>query len=427
MSQHDMDVANGPGLTFRSDMNAALQALASQSSGASEPSPIFPCQVWGDTGTGRLKQRNSTNTTWLDKGPLNSLGEIQAIASAPLTDIGATPSQVIAISGVATITGLGTADVGVRRKVRFLAALVLTHNATALILPGGLNITTVAGDSAEFLSLGSGNWQCLRYTRASGFALYQSGKNLFLNPRFRINQRGYVSGTAAAAGQYTLDRLKMTLAGQSLVLAPSGTGVRATFPAGGCDQIVIGENVRGGVYTLSWVGTAVGKVNGVVIANGGQTAALPAGVNITINLSGGWAEDVVFQLGTAPTPLGDQGEAAELFDCQYYGYAMVPSVNFQGICTVSFVYSGLIGLGVLRFPRAMRANPTVSFLAGGPSSMVVNTPDGNSTPLTNLGVSVLARESCNLLATQGLSWDLGASSVLNFGATAVNLFFSAEV
>ncbi|MNJ82523.1 hypothetical protein D3C77_819890 [compost metagenome] len=59
--------------------------------------------------------------------------------------------------------------------------------------------------------------------------------------------------------------------------------------------------------------------------------------------------------------------------------------------------------------------------------MVLNTPDGNSTPLTNLGVSVLARESCNLMATQGLSWDLGTSSVLNFGATAANLFFSAEV
>lgn len=184
MSQHDMNVANGPGLTFRTDMNAALQALASQSSGATEPSPAFPCQVWADTGTGRLKQRDSANTVWLDRGGLDSFGSLpleggtmsgaineaptQTVAAATTTDIGAAGSNVVAISGTTTITGLGSIAAGARRTVRFLSALLLTHNATSLILPGGSSITTATNDTAEFLSLGPGNWLCLRYARANG-------------------------------------------------------------------------------------------------------------------------------------------------------------------------------------------------------------------------------------------------------------------
>lgn len=92
----------------------------------------------------------------------------QTIASAATTDIGAAISNVIYVSGTTTITALGTAAAGVIRTVKFLGALVLTHNATSLILPGTANITTAANDTAEFLSLGSGNWQCTRYTPASG-------------------------------------------------------------------------------------------------------------------------------------------------------------------------------------------------------------------------------------------------------------------
>ncbi|WP_236169930.1 hypothetical protein, partial [Pseudomonas atacamensis] len=62
-----------------------------------------------------------------------------------------------------------------------------------------------------------------------------------MNPRFRVNQRGYVSGAAATVGQYTLDRWKVPVAGQSLTFAASGAGMRATFPAGGCDQVILGE------------------------------------------------------------------------------------------------------------------------------------------------------------------------------------------
>lgn len=90
------------------------------------------------------------------------------IASATTTDIGAATGDFVDITGTTTITGLGTIGAGAIRFVKFSGALTLTHNATSLILPGGASITTAAGDTACFASLGSGNWRCLFYSKASG-------------------------------------------------------------------------------------------------------------------------------------------------------------------------------------------------------------------------------------------------------------------
>jgi hypothetical protein len=93
------------------------------------------------------------------------------IASAATTDLGSKDAGSLTISGTTTITALGTVSAGIRKRVIFAGALTLTHNGTSLILPGGANITTAANDRAEFESLGSGNWRCNWYTRASGISV----------------------------------------------------------------------------------------------------------------------------------------------------------------------------------------------------------------------------------------------------------------
>jgi hypothetical protein len=90
------------------------------------------------------------------------------IASATTTDIGAATGNYVDVTGTTTITGLGTVQAGTKRTVRFTGALLLTYNATSLILPGAANITTAAGDVADFVSLGSGNWRCTAYTPIAG-------------------------------------------------------------------------------------------------------------------------------------------------------------------------------------------------------------------------------------------------------------------
>lgn len=94
-----------------------------------------------------------------------------SIASAATVNIGAAASNLITITGTTTITAFDTIASGAIRVLTFAGALTFTHNATSLILPGAANITTAAGDVAVMLSLGSGNWKCIAYQRASGKAV----------------------------------------------------------------------------------------------------------------------------------------------------------------------------------------------------------------------------------------------------------------
>lgn len=89
------------------------------------------------------------------------------IASATTTNLAAATGEYANITGTTTITGFGTVTAGALRVLQFNGALTLTYNATSMILPGGGDILTVAGDVGSFRSLGSGNWKCIQYTRAA--------------------------------------------------------------------------------------------------------------------------------------------------------------------------------------------------------------------------------------------------------------------
>lgn len=65
-AQHDYSIANGPGATVRTDINDAFSAVASNNSGATEPSSTFPNMWWMDTSTNILKQRTNANDAWVN-------------------------------------------------------------------------------------------------------------------------------------------------------------------------------------------------------------------------------------------------------------------------------------------------------------------------------------------------------------------------
>lgn len=98
---------------------------------------------------------------------IRTLAASDTIASATTCDLGTKDATFLTVSGTTTITGLGTVSAGIYKAVTFSGALTLTHNATSLILPGAANIVTVAGDTAIFLSLGTGYWKCMSYQRAA--------------------------------------------------------------------------------------------------------------------------------------------------------------------------------------------------------------------------------------------------------------------
>jgi hypothetical protein len=65
MAQHDYNIANQTGSSFRADLNNALSAIVSNNSGASEPATMFAFQWWADTTASQLKLRNAANDGWI--------------------------------------------------------------------------------------------------------------------------------------------------------------------------------------------------------------------------------------------------------------------------------------------------------------------------------------------------------------------------
>lgn len=97
-------------------------------------------------------------------------GPTVTLPSAATTNIGFAGSLNIAITGTTTITAFDLYAEGTLRYVTFSGAMVLTHNAAVLVLPGAANITTVSGDVGIFKSNGSGKWTCMVYQRQAGLA-----------------------------------------------------------------------------------------------------------------------------------------------------------------------------------------------------------------------------------------------------------------
>lgn len=107
-------------------------------------------------------------------GPLNSgvFNETKGadITSASTINLDTASGNLVHVTGTTTITAI-TLSSGRERTVVFDGALTLTHNATTLILPGGANITTAAGDRMIVRGDGSGNTRVIAYTKASGLAV----------------------------------------------------------------------------------------------------------------------------------------------------------------------------------------------------------------------------------------------------------------
>ena len=66
MSQHDFNIANQSFPATRTDINDAILAIVSNSSGDTEPSTTYANQWWYETDTNILKIRNEANNGWVD-------------------------------------------------------------------------------------------------------------------------------------------------------------------------------------------------------------------------------------------------------------------------------------------------------------------------------------------------------------------------
>ena len=213
----------------------------------------------------------------------------------------------------------------------------------------------VAGAGTTRPGLDSTNWALLtgfgdvRFDKIGPLA---GLRNLVINGKFFINQRGYVSNTATTgANQYTLDRWRVVTSGQVVQIAGFGNGNIVEAPAGGLEQVVEGINIAGGNYVIGWSGFATCTVNGVSRAKG-EVFALPAYTSATIRFSGGSVGEVQLEPGAVATPFEDIPYGLVLALCRrYYVFG---TARWDGQVTAGTAFSTPVF-----FPVSMRVAPTV--------------------------------------------------------------------
>lgn len=175
-----------------------------------------------------------------------------SIASASTTGIGAAASNAVTITGTTTITAFDNIASAAERVLTFASALTLTHNGVSLILPSGANITTTAGDTAYFISLGGGNWKCTAFLRANGQGIAPTAGVLNGNVSATVIDKGSVS-----TGTVTFDVSKSP--SQKLIVAGSLTIAFSGWQSTGIETIAKMQLINAGAAgntvtlpTLNW-------------------------------------------------------------------------------------------------------------------------------------------------------------------------------
>ena len=308
MSQADLNIADQSRSTFRAEVNQSLQALATLSSGATEPTTTYAYQLWADTTSGILKQRNSANSAWINKGNiadvnwgllsatnptvtgLLNLDDGADIASASTVDLTAATGNTVRITGTTPITAF-TMNAGQQMELVAVGALPLTYNATTLKINGGASYTCAAGDRLRVFKDSSG----IIYVNITK----QSGEALVENYLFKADIQS-VAFTKTGAGTATIKAgTKVVVASTLQTFATDTTITMPTLTAGTDYAIYVctDSTVRADSSFTAPSGYTVGnsrQIGGFHYAPGGVAAAQAGGdTTAAINAYSFW--DIKFR------------------------------------------------------------------------------------------------------------------------------------
>jgi len=150
--------------------------------GAEAVSPVPPAipagkspvaQVAFTTSTSAITNAQITDERDFSASNAGGFGQQDTIASSATCDLGAVTSHNAVITGTATISSFGSSASVLQPiyLIEFSGTATLAHDPIALIIQGGVDLTTAAGDTAIAEYLGSGNWRVRNYERADGSSL----------------------------------------------------------------------------------------------------------------------------------------------------------------------------------------------------------------------------------------------------------------
>lgn len=183
-------------------------------------------------------------------------------------------------------------------------------------------------------------------------------KNLIINPHFGFNQRGYSSGDSLASGDYAHDRWVATTASTAYTFSTTTPSTTITITSGTLTQVVKGDNIIGGTYTLSWEGTATAKIGSGSFGSSPQTATgVTRNSNLNITFATGTVAKVKFEEGDTATRWVTPDIVGERYKCYAYYWDSEGSAStlFSGDVTNTSYYWGQAAL-----PVRMVLTPTVT-------------------------------------------------------------------
>ena len=232
MSQHDLDIANQLFPATRTDLNNALKALGSTSSGTSAPSTTYANQLWYDTSNNYLYIRNEDND-----------------ANILIAELDQTNDTVEYFKSDSVRTAL----------------IEFTDGDDAITIADGGAVTTATDATVTGnLSLGGSNTE-LRFMEGSNYVGFEA-------PPLTGNQIWVLPASDGTADQFLKTDGSGTLSFGTLTGGATG---------GGSDTIFV-ENSRVMTtnYTLS-SGKSASMVGDLQI-NAGVTLTIPAGERLVI-------------------------------------------------------------------------------------------------------------------------------------------------
>lgn len=300
MPQHDMDVSGGSGAGVRADLNAALQALASASSGATAPTTAYAYQFWADTTAGVLKQRNAANTSWIVRGPL---AETLVVVRASNTVLGVGDwARTIIASGTWTQTFAGASTLGDGWFVEYrnggTGVVTLDPNGSEQI-DGATTVQLAPGETCSIYCNGAALYTIGRTAAAAqsqaatAFTSAGAAPSFTLAPvpaltTYAANQRFRVKFHAAGTGVATLNisalgakSIKQYDAGGAKVAAVIVAGQLADVEYDGTDFVILDPLPPAAQVTLAVRQTVL---SGVTDSNG-RANFIGTGSGLSCNLA----------------------------------------------------------------------------------------------------------------------------------------------
>ena len=156
MSQNDFTIANQGFPAFRADLNSALQALASNSSGATAPSTTFANMWWYDSANNIMYIRNEDNDAWIKFAELDQVNDKFVLSGTLQLDDGTVSAPALTFNSD-TNMGIYRGGTDILKFVTAGTDAITIDASQGVTLAGNLDVSSGTIKLDGNYPVGSGN------------------------------------------------------------------------------------------------------------------------------------------------------------------------------------------------------------------------------------------------------------------------------